>query len=118
MNTSLLNNYGISFNEQTNGNIRITANSLNLAIYMDKYTRQKRMLQEFIATLNLALAGNSISLDDKEWSVELGLQIYTGVIQNNMTFDLFLEDHYNQTLETFPLSDVKEIFSSLLEFIS
>ncbi|MNY24239.1 hypothetical protein D3C86_1579420 [compost metagenome] len=75
------------------------------------------MLQEFLSTLNLALNRNSISSDDKEWSVELGRQMYTGIIQNNMTFDLFLEDHYDQTLETFPLSDIKEIFSSLLEFI-
>lgn len=117
MNTSILNNYGISFNRQINGNIRIRANSRNLAIYIDKFTKQKRMLEEFISVLILTLQGNTVSSDDKEWSVELGLQIYTGIIQNDMTFDLFLEDHYEQTLEAFPLADIKEIFSSLLEFI-
>ncbi|WP_158728535.1 MULTISPECIES: hypothetical protein [unclassified Flavobacterium] len=118
MNNTILNQYGITFNKQSNGNIKINANSRNLDCYLYMLTRQKRMLQELITTLNMALIGNSISPDDKEWSVELGLQIYTGVIQNDMTFDLFLEDHYDQTLETFPLSDIREIFNSLLEFIN
>jgi hypothetical protein len=117
MNNTILNQYGITFNKQSNGNIKINANSRSLDCYLYMLTRQKEMLQELITTLNMALIGNSISPDDKEWSVELGLQIYTGVIQSNMTFDLFLEDHYDQTLETFPLSDIREIFNSLLEFI-
>jgi hypothetical protein len=118
MNTNILNQYGITFNKQVNGNIKINANSRNLNAYLYMLTRQKNMTHELITTINIALGGNSISPDDKEWTVELGLQMYTGVIQNNMTFDLFLEDHYDQTLETFPLSDIREIFSSLLEFIS
>ncbi|WP_143187740.1 hypothetical protein [Flavobacterium sp. CF108] len=76
------------------------------------------MLQDLIITLDLALNGNLISSEDKEWSVELGLQQYTGIIKSNMTFDLFLEDHYDQTLENFPLTDIKEILESLLSFIN
>jgi hypothetical protein len=117
MNNTILNQYGITFTKQSNGNIKINSNLRSLNSYLYVLTRQKRMLQELINTLNLTLRGNPISPDDKEWSVELGLQMYTGIIQNDMTFDLFLEDHYNETLEIFPLSDIREIFNSLLEFI-
>jgi hypothetical protein len=117
MNNTILNQYGITFNKQSNGNIKINSNLRSLNPYLYMLTRQKKMLQDLITTLNLTLGGNSISPDNKEWSVELGLQIYTGIIQNDMTFDLFLENHYNETLETFPLSDIREIFNSLSEFI-
>lgn len=118
MNTFLINHYGIKFDKRIDGEINITANSLILALYMTRFIRQKNMLKDLILTLDLALAGNLISPDDKEWSLELGLQLYTGVIQTNMTFDIFLEDQYDQTLENFPLFDINEILKSLLEFIS
>ncbi|SNR46859.1 hypothetical protein [Flavobacterium sp. ov086] len=118
MNYTILNQYGITFSKQSNGNIIINSNLRSLNPYLYMLTRQKRMLEDLITTLNLSLEGNSISPDDKEWSVEMGLQIYTGIIQNNMTFDLFLEDHYDQTLESYPLLDIKEILKSLLGFIN
>jgi hypothetical protein len=118
MNNLVLQNYGITFNRLLQNNqIIIKAHSYNLAIYLDKFTREKSMLQEIIYNIDLVINGNIVSTANKEWSVELGLQLYTGIIQNNLTFDLFLEDHYNETLETFPLYDMKEIFQSLLEFL-
>jgi hypothetical protein len=120
MNKSILNQYRISFNKQTNGSIKVNATSKNLDNFLYMFARQKTQLELFLQTITLALNGNynSIPYDNREWNQEIGLNIYTGIIQNDMTFDLFLEDHYNQTKETFPLSDVKEIFQSLLEFIS
>lgn len=34
-----------------------------------------------------------------------------------MTFDLFQEDFYDETIQTYPISDIKEVFSSLLELL-
>lgn len=118
MNNQILKKYGISLNKLSNGDIKTTANSKSLNCYLYMLTRQKSLLPDFIDTINLVLSNSLINDEDKEWSIELGLQIYTGVIKENLTFDLFLEDHYEQTLETFPLSDIKEILKSLLKFIS
>jgi hypothetical protein len=117
MNYIILNQYGISFIKQSNGNIKTTANSKILNSYLYMLTREKNLVQELVNIINLVVTGTTIPQEDKEWSVELGLRLYTGIVQNNLTFDLFLEDHYNETLETFPLSDIKEIMESLLEFL-
>lgn len=117
MSTSTLRNYGINFYKQIDGEIKITCSSLNLAIYLNRLVNQKKMLQDFLTVLDLALKGNLLPEEDKEWTVELGLQQYTAIIKSNMTFDLFLEEYYDQTLENFPLTDIKEILQSLLNFI-
>ena len=118
MNNEILNKYGISLNKLSNGTIETKANSKSLNCYIFMLTRQKQMLHDLIETINLVLLGDSIKDEDKEWSIELGLQIYTGVILENFTFDLFLEDHYEQTLENFPLSDIKEILKSILKLLT
>lgn len=117
MNDKILNKYGISLNKLSNGIIKTKANSKVLDCYILMLSRQKKSLPDFMKTIDLVLSGNPISDEDKEWSIELGLQIYTGVIKEDLTFDLFLEDYYEQTLEIFPLTDIKEILKSLLEFI-
>ena len=119
MNKAILNQYGITFNLQNNDNIKTSAALPNLDIYIYMYTKSKNELIRFVNTMDSVLVGNYnlISYDDREWSREVGNQIYTGIIQDDLTFDLFLEDHYENTLETFPLIDVREIFNSLLEFM-
>lgn len=119
MNKAILNQYGITFNLQSNANIKTNATSPNLDIYIYMYSKSKKELIRFVNTMDTVLAGdyNSIPYDDREWSREVGTQIYTGIIQDDLTFDLFLEDHYENTLETFPLTDIREIFNSLLEFM-
>lgn len=117
---TLLNKYGIAFEKSANGDFRTTACSKNLDSFMYMFCRHQKELEKFVFTTDTVLKGNYdlIPYDSREWSQEMGLQIYTGIIQDDLTFDLFLEDHYDQTKETFPLSDIKEIFQSLLEFIS
>jgi len=117
MSTTILTNYGISFKKISSKHFLINANSDNLAIFLDKLAMQKEMLQGLVNNINSALSGNSILAENEEWSVELGLQIYTGLIKNNSKFELFIEDYYNQTLETYSLSDMKIILQSLLIFV-
>ena len=119
MNTLLLSQYGIVFEKCSNGNIHTTANSKNLDNFMYMFARQRMQLENFVLTIDKVLNGNynTIAYDNREWSQEIGLQVYTGIIQDDLTFDLFLEDNYDQTKETYPLSDIKKIFQSLLEFI-
>ena len=93
MSTSTLRNYGINFYKQIDGEIKITCTSLNLAIYLNRFVNQKKMLQDFLIVLDLALKGNLLPEKDKEWSVELALQQYTGIIKSNMTLGLFLEEY-------------------------
>ncbi|MEZ0129585.1 hypothetical protein AB9T88_07410, partial [Flavobacterium sp. LBUM151] len=118
MSNETLNKYGISLNKLSNGIIETKANSNSLNCYIYMLTRQKQMLLDFIETINLVLLSGSVKYEEREWSIELGLQIYTGVIQENLTLDLFLEDHYEETLENFPLSDIKEILKSILELLT
>lgn len=119
MNKAILNKYGITFTLQSNGTIKTTAISPNLDIYVYMYSKSINELIRLVDTLDTVLAGNYnlINYDDREWSREIGYKIYTGIIQDDLTFDLFLEDHYENTLETFPLLDIREIFNSLLEFM-
>lgn len=119
MNTAILKQYGIIF-QKTGTHVHTKANSANLAIYMNGFAKYKPELVDFVENLELANSGhyNSIDPDNQEWSQELGFDIYTGIINSNLVFDLFMEDHYSQTIEHFPIYDIKEIFSSLLEFMS
>lgn len=120
MNASVLNKYGISFYKGVDGFPRIETFSPNLTIYISKYSRRDPDLEPIIAVMNLVLDGQYASVDHEltEWHQELGSQIFTGIINEDMTFDLFNEDDYPEEIETFPLYDIKEIFTSLLEFVS
>jgi len=82
MNTAILARYGISLQKQDNGNIGIQAHSRNLDSYLYLFTRKKDTLREFIASINTVLHGNYASLpyDHREWSLEMGLQIITGIM--------------------------------------
>jgi hypothetical protein len=117
MNYSVLNQYGITFQKQSNGNIKINANSKILDNFMYMFCRDKQKLERFILTLNQVLNNgfNSVSEQDKYWDIEIGIQVYTGIIHNSKEFDLYFENEEN---ETYPLSDIKEIFSSLYEYIN
>ena len=65
-----------------------------------------------IFTLNQVIANgyNSISEQDKYWDIEIGLQVYTGIIHSNTEFDLYFENEEN---ETYPLNDIKEFLFML-----
>jgi hypothetical protein len=117
MNYTILNQYGISFQKKSNGDIEVHANSRNLNNYMYMFARNKYNLERFVAVINQVINNgvNSISYNDKSWNIELGTQIYSGVIYDDTSFDLYFEEEEN---ETFPLNDIKEIFKSLLEFIT
>ena len=117
MNNAILNQYGITFQKQSNGNIKTHATSKNLDNFMYMFCRNINRLQRFVAIVNQVLNNgyNSISEHDKNWDVEIGFQVYTGLIYSNTEFDLYFEEEEN---ETFPLNDIKEIFESLLEFIN
>jgi hypothetical protein len=117
MNNLILNQYGITFQKQSNGNIKINATSRNLDNFMYMFCRDKQRLQRFVIVVNQVLNDgyNTISEHDKNWDIEIGSQVYTGVIYSITEFDLYFEEEEN---ETFPLNDIKEIFESLLEFIA
>lgn len=117
MNFLILNKYGITFQKQENGNIKINADSKTLDNFLYMFCRDKQKLERFILILNQVLnyGFDSILEQDKYWDIEIGIQVYTGIINNNMEFDLYFENDEN---ETYPISDIKEIFSSLSEFIA
>lgn len=118
MNTQILNQYGIRLLKHSMGYLIVEANSNKLAIYIRRFADYRPELEDFIATLNQALAGNygSIEFEKLKWTQELGDLLYTGVIKANGTFDLFMEGMQGQ-LETYPLGDIKEIFTSVQEFM-
>lgn len=122
MDSYILEQYGVSFYKQENGFLAVNASHpyLNLAILLNRYAQHKSTLPKLIDTINLALTGKYDEVFESaknEWHEELGTDIYTGIIQNDMTFDVFMEDHYDETLQTFPLSDIKEILSLLLRYM-
>lgn len=118
MNQLILNQYGITLLKHSMGYLIVEANSNKLSIYIEKFADYRPELEDFISTLNLALSGNygSIDSDKLEWTQELGDLLYTGIIKANGTFDLFMEGMPG-LLETYPLSDIKEIFTSVQEFM-
>ena len=120
MNDIILNQYGIRFQKEDNYVLVFCDRYPIVSIFLNRFSSDKSEVREFLQAVNLAITGNFhlIAYDHIEWTKELGFQLYSGRINNNMTFDLFMDDHYDKTLQTFPLSDIKEIFDSLLEFIS
>jgi len=120
MNIQILKLYGISFYKPTNGFYKIEANSPNLSIYLNRLTANKDIIPDFINNIDVALSGNYNTIEDGkfEWHLELGTHIYTGIINSDLSFNLFIEDHYDETIETFPLLDIREIIIFLLKFIN
>lgn len=123
MNIDKLNKYGISFHKQENGFLKIIASNsnLDLAILLNRYTAHKSTIPDLLATINLVLSGkyNEVLQSEKvTWYENLGTDIYTGIIQSNLTFDVFIEDHYDKTLVTYPLIDIKELLELLLHFLT
>ena len=123
MNIDILNKYGISFHKQEKGFLKVNADypNLNLAILLNRYTTHKSTIPDLIATINLVLNGkyNDVLQSEKvTWYENLGTDIYTGIIQSNLTFDVFIEDYYDKTLVTYPLIDIKEILELLLNYMN
>ena len=73
MNYSILNQYGITFQKQNNGNIKIKANSKSLDNFLYMLCRDEQKLKRLIFTLNQVIANgyNSISEQDKYWDIEI-----------------------------------------------
>jgi hypothetical protein len=116
MNYTILNQYGISIAKQSNGNIEVKADSVKLENFIYMLCRDKNRIQSLLNTINNVLNNgiNSISDSDKIWDVEVGLQVYSGEIYSNTEFDLYFENGPN---ETFPLSDIKDIFETILIYL-
>jgi hypothetical protein len=92
------------------------ADSVKLENFIYMLCRDKNRIQSLLNTINNVLKNgiNSISDSDKIWDVEVGLQVYSGEIYSSTEFDLYFENDPN---ETFPLSDIKEIFEIILIYI-
>ncbi|RNL51155.1 hypothetical protein [Pedobacter jejuensis] len=120
MSSKTLGQYGISFARKANGLIDIKANSKNLDIYLYLLSKYKPLLEELISTLKLVITGQfgSINADNLIWPRELGYDIYIGEIVSSTTFELYLADSYEETIEFFPLEDVEQIAISLLKFMN
>ncbi|MDA3616871.1 hypothetical protein [Polluticaenibacter yanchengensis] len=116
MSTTILTRYGISITKQSNGYVKIRAESDNINFFFSMMTRSKRSLQRLISNVDLALNDkyNSIEYDDREWYREVGDLIYVGIINSDKTFEMFLEDKWYETKETFPLKDIHEIAEIVL----
>ncbi|OYU78888.1 MAG: hypothetical protein CFE23_16560 [Flavobacterium sp. BFFFF1] len=123
MNESALNKYGISFSKESFGiDVKSTHPYLNLGIFLYLFSKYKPELVEFIDTINLALCNNYnlIKYEDSEWQKELGRDVLIGIINENLTFELLYcseNDSYVSCEENFPLTDIKELFQSLLDFM-
>jgi len=119
VNNQIINQYGITFSKRADKTVDVFASSDNLAIYLGRSAYDKQQIINLISYLNLAISGQyaTIAYNDTLWPRDLGGQCYMGSIENATTFELYMADFYEETIETFPLTDMKEILQSLLEFI-
>lgn len=118
----ILNKYGISFDKQENGFLSISASYPNydLAILLNRYAQHRVTISNLLNAVNLTLTGKFNDVFESEkvtWYENLGTEIYTGIIQSDLTFDVFIEDHYDTTLVTYPLTDIMEILELLLKYM-
>lgn len=122
---NVLNKYGITFYRQENGSLKIDAPHpyLDLAILLNRFTIHRSTIPELINIIDLTLDGKyneALETEKVEWHEDLGTDIYTGIIQSDFTFDIFMEDPGNgfpPTPVTLPLLDIREILESLLSFM-
>ena len=115
MNFKILNQYNIKFKKR-NKLVFATASNFNLGAYISIF-KSKETVQHIMSDIDLALNGNYSQIFDPNYGMELGQDIYFGIINNDMTFSIYYENNPTQSVD-YPLNDIKEIFSSWLEFIS
>lgn len=115
MNEDILHLYGIKFYKQANGYLKVTAINPEFGIYLNLFT-EKKSIQNLLNDINLGLNNNFNQIKDPDWSRELGTSFYIGEILENLTFEVYYEDRY-EDVSVYPLAHIKEIFLSLLEFL-
>lgn len=114
---SILNNYGLVFQKTNKGAVFAQApNHLNLAIFINRFSYQEDV-GLLLNDINLALNGQFNQIQDPSSGMELGQDVYFGIINNDMTFSIYYENDPTNSID-YPLNDIKEIFDSWLEFIS
>jgi hypothetical protein len=118
MNLIILNQYGLHFYKTSNGAVGVKSSthvSLAAIFHMPEY-KIIQSIEEYISLINLALAGNynQIDWDDTDIGGDIGSDVYYVIINSNMTLSIALN---NSSYETYPLSDIKEIYTSWLEFL-
>jgi len=116
MNSIILQQYGIRFTKTTKGIVNATANDFNLGALIALFS-YKDDVQLLLTDINLALNGQFNQIENPSWGMELGLDIYFGIINDDMTFSVYYENNPTNSID-YPLNDIKEIFISWLEFIS
>ena len=118
MNSQILNKYGLKFYKTSNGRVGAKSSShISLAaIFNIPGYEIIEIIQEFIDLMDLALTGNynQIDWDDTDIGGNIGSALYWVIINDDMTVSLAFNDF---PYETYPLVDVKEIFTSWLEFL-
>ena len=113
----LLKKHNIYLFKNKNGFIEVDSNNnRDLAIFIELLAKYKPELEDFLNALNNALENKFNLIEEWQWHQELGFQIYTGIIKQDMTFDVFMEDYYD-LLETYPLIDIKEIVEAVLDLM-
>ncbi|KFC19674.1 hypothetical protein [Chryseobacterium sp. FH1] len=115
MNFKILNQYNIKF-KKSNELVFTTTANFNLGALISLF-KSKESVEHLISDINLALNGNYSQILDPNYAMELGQDIYFGIINNDMTFSVYYENNPIQSID-YPLNDIKEIFSSWLEIIS
>lgn len=127
MNTDILNNYGIELRNRRNEligdfiDIKFGDEYPNLGIFLSlwvKGTIESQILR--VSILNDILNGgfNDISYDDKEITLYEGVESYSGLINENLTFDILYDDgpEDDDYFEQYPLEDIRDIFLAIVEF--
>ena len=114
----LLIKYGLTFETEPNGSIKLKTSSKTLENFLYILTGPTREVQRLIDTIELAVNyDNDVKYEDKEWHQVAGISIYSGIIHNNRTFEVFLNDKYEETREIFPLFEIYGIVLYLVDQI-
>lgn len=116
MNQQVLKKYNIKF--QKNHRAHWVEGTDNLGIYMSRFNIAD-MIEGLINDIDLAISKQYDKIENPNWYVELGLDIYCGFINDNMTFSICIyKQHDPVNSIDYPLEDIKELFISWLKFIS
>lgn len=120
MSTQLLNQYNISFRKtfDSKSNLYVfnaIADDFNLGTLITLYEIPEEV-EALLNAIDLALNGHFDQIGDTDYGKELGLDVYEGYINADMTLSVYHENDLSN-LRNYPLTDIKAIFESWLEFI-
>ena len=112
---TILEKYGIQFYKKSNGRYDVKADNHNLGTFIYIY-RDVDSVRQLLDDIDLALNHQFHLIEEPDWGRELGRDVYFGIINDDQTFDIYYE-HSPEIVVTYPLGDMKEIFSTWLDFI-